>query len=86
MNFTRGLKLNDLIVFVCAFENNHRFKNFFALIMEGIDTLGLFNFGMSKNNRDVTVTISHNVSIFFIECKLNEGTCQFFSHNKNITF
>ena len=26
-------------VFPCAFENKHRFENFFALIMEGIDTM-----------------------------------------------
>ena len=26
-------------VFPCAFKNKHRSENFFALIMEGIDTL-----------------------------------------------
>ena len=26
-------------VFPCAFENKHRFENFFVLIIEGIDTL-----------------------------------------------
>ena len=45
MNFTRDLDF----VFPCAFENKQWFENFFALIMEGIDTLGLFKFGMSQN-------------------------------------
>ena len=35
-------------VLTCALENKHRFENFFALIMEGIDTLWLFKFGMSR--------------------------------------
>ena len=78
MNFTRGLKLYVLICIPRAFENKHRFKNFFALIMEDIDSLCLFKFGMSQIIRDVTATISQSVSIFL----LNEGTCQFyFSHN-----
>ena len=47
MNFTRGLKLHDLTLsFPCAFENKDRFENFFVLIMEGIDTLWLFKFGI----------------------------------------
>ena len=53
-------------VFPCAFENKHRFENFFALIMEGIDTLWLFKFGMSQNNRDAMATITHSVSIFLL--------------------
>ena len=42
--------LNFMIWFVipCDFENKRLFENFFALIMEGIDTLWIFKFGMSQ--------------------------------------
>ena len=69
MNFTRDLKLHDLILsFLELSRLNVGSKNF-ALIMKGIDTLWLFflKFGMSQNNRDVTSTlISHSVSMFLL--------------------
>ena len=73
-------------VFPCAFKNQYRFENFFALIMEGIGTLWLFKFWMSQNNRDVTATISHSVSIFYwMQAKWRDLSI-LFSHNQNMTF
>ena len=48
--------------------------------MEGIDTLLLFKFGMSQNNRDVTVTISHSVSIFLLNASLMQELANFIFH------
>ena len=74
-------------VFPFAFKNIHRFENVFSFIMEGIGTLWLFEFGLSHNYLDVTAIIELQRFDFLIECKLNDGTCQFyFSHNENIQF
>ena len=86
MNAARGLKLHDLIfVFPFAFKNKHLLENFFSFIMEGKGTLLLFEFELSQNYRHG----NHKPQSFdfLIECKLNDGTCQFyFSHNENIQF
>ena len=37
--------------------------------MEGIGTLWLSKFGLSQNYRDVTATIDHSVSIFFLNAR-----------------
>ena len=39
-------------------------KTFFVLIMEGIDSLLLFKYGLSQNNREVMATFSHSAAIF----------------------
>ena len=76
MTFAVGWTLNTNttnsrfdFVFPCALENKHRLKNFFALIMKGIDTLRLFNVGMSQNNHDIMATISHSVLIFLLNAR-----------------
>ena len=53
-------------VFLFAFENEHRFENFFSFIMEGIGTLWFFEFELSQNYRDVTAILNHSVSIFLL--------------------
>ena len=66
--------------FPFAFENKHRFKNFFALIMEGIGTLWLFQLGLELSQRHG----NHKPQRFDFpnEYKLNDGTYQFyFSYN-----
>ena len=54
------------LVFLFAFENEHRFENFFSFIIEGIGTLWPFEFELSQNYRYVTAIISHRVSIFLL--------------------
>ena len=44
-------------VFPFAFENKHQFQNFFALIMQGIDTL---------NYNEVKGNITHSVLSFLL--------------------
>ena len=55
-------------VFPFTFKNEHRFESFFALIMEGIGMVlcNFFEFELSQNYRDVTVIISHSVSILLM--------------------
>ena len=81
MDCTRGLKLHDLnLSFLVLSGTNIGSKTFFALIMEGIDTLRLFKFGMSPNNCDATATISYSVSIFLSNASLIKGLVNFIFH------
>ena len=53
-------------VFPFAFKNKHQFENVFSVIMEGMGTLGLFEFELSQNYPDTTAIINPSVSIFLL--------------------
>ena len=62
-------------------------KLFFVHLWKVLVLCVFFEFELSQNYRDVTAIIKPQRFDFLIECKLNEGTCQFhFSHNENIQF
>ena len=87
MNADRGLKLHDLILsFLLLSRTNIGSETFFA-------HNGRYLYSVTFLIRVVSEYLRRHGNHkpqrfdFLIECKLNDGTCQFyFSHNENIQF
>ena len=72
-------------VFPFAFKKKHWFENFFSFIMEGMETLWLFEFELSQDYCDVTAIISQSVSIFLLNASLMTELVNFISHIMKIS-
>ena len=66
MDVGKTLQLHDLIFSSLLLSRTNIDSKTFALIMEGIGTLWLFELGLYQNYRDVTATINHSVSIILM--------------------
>ena len=73
MNVAKGLQLHVLIFSSLLLSRTNISSIFFALIIEGIGTLYLFELGLFQNYRDVTATINISVSIFLMNASEMTG-------------
>ena len=53
-------------------------KTFLGSLLKVLIHCDFLNSGCLRTYYDFTANVSHGVSIFRIECKLNDGTCQLY--------